>query len=78
LKYIAMFEAGMTPPFCLGLFAYSWDNLAHDFHHELAEFFYFALIGIFLWAMACVFLWHGMLVPKIREITRREELSYQP
>jgi hypothetical protein len=62
----------------LGLCSYSWRNLGHDFqHNELAQMFYFSLIGVFLWAMACIFLWHGLLLPKFREITRREELTYQ-
>ena len=78
LRYLAMFHAGMTPPFVLGLSAYSWQDLAQNFNHrEMTELLVFSMIGLFLWAMGCVILWFGVLVPKFRQIARREELIYE-
>jgi hypothetical protein len=80
LEYLMKFQAGMTPPFVFVFFAYSWDNLAHDYHtdHDFgAPMVVFCLIGLFLWAAGCVILWYGLLLPKFRDIARREELIYQ-
>ena len=78
MQYIMMFQAGMTPPFVLGLTAYSWDNLAHDFNQrEMWQMLVFSILGLFLWAMGCLIMWYGLLVPKFRQITRREELIYR-
>ena len=78
MEYIMQFEAGLTPPWVLGLSAYSWRNLEFDFRHDkMGEMLVFCLIGLFLWALACVILWYGVLVPKFRLLTRREELVYQ-
>jgi ABC-type transport system involved in multi-copper enzyme maturation permease subunit len=79
VRYIAQFELGMTPPFVLQHFSYSWQGLGQRVGPDSVEvqMFYFSLIGVFLWALACVFLWHGVLVPKFRELSRREELIYQ-
>ena len=79
LTYMAQFEAGMTPPAVLFICAYSWEDLAVNFnrHDKLGELVVFSLIGLFLWALACVILWYGVLVPKFRQLTRREELIYR-
>jgi ABC-type transport system involved in multi-copper enzyme maturation permease subunit len=79
VEYLAKFQLGMTPPFVIGFCSYSWENLAHDFTQRDfgAEMLVFCLIGLFLWAMACLILWYGLLIPKFREITRREELVYK-
>jgi ABC-type transport system involved in multi-copper enzyme maturation permease subunit len=78
MEYIMQFEAGLTPPWVLGLSAYSWRNLEMDFRHDkMGEMLVFCLIGLFLWALACVILWYGVLIPKFRQLTRREELVYQ-
>ncbi len=79
LRYFVQFEAGMTPPFVLQHFAYPWRGLTRDFGPESFEvqMFYFSLVGVFLWAMACLFVWYGMLLPRFREMMRREELVYQ-
>jgi len=77
-EYMAKFEAGLTPPFVIGFCAYSWQDLQHNFNRrEFGELFVFSLIGLFLWAMACPVLWFGVLVPKFKEIMRREELIYK-
>lgn len=79
VRYIAQFELGMTPPFVLQYFSYSWQGLGQRVGPDSVDvqMFYFSLVGVFLWALACVFLWHGVLVPKFRELSRREELIYQ-
>jgi ABC-type transport system involved in multi-copper enzyme maturation permease subunit len=78
IEYVGKFEFGMTPPFVLALCSYSWENLARHFHRgELFEFVIFSFIGLCLWGMGCLVLWYGILIPKFREITRREELIYQ-
>jgi ABC-type transport system involved in multi-copper enzyme maturation permease subunit len=83
MEYIVKFEAAMTPPFVMGFLSFSWDNLAHDFHRNHRgdifglEMFVFCLIGMFMWGAACFVLWYGVLIPKFREITRREELIYE-
>jgi ABC-type transport system involved in multi-copper enzyme maturation permease subunit len=78
MEYVAKFEAGMTPPCVIAFCSYSWENLARDFHRQefWTEMIIFSLIGLFLWAMGCLILWYGILIPKFREITRREELIY--
>ena len=79
LTYMAQFETGMTPPAVLFLCAYSWEDLAVNFnrHDKLGELVVFCLIGLFLWALACVILWYGVLIPKFRQLARREELIYR-
>jgi ABC-type transport system involved in multi-copper enzyme maturation permease subunit len=78
LEYLMKFQAGMTPPFVMGLSAYSWDDLGRNFNRrEFGEVIAFCLVGLFLWAMGSLILWYGVLVPKFRLITRREELIYQ-
>ena len=79
LKYLAQFELGMTPPFVLGYCAYSYEDLAVNFnrHDDWGHMLFFSVIGLFLWAIACMFLWYGILVPKFRQLTRREELIYR-
>jgi ABC-type transport system involved in multi-copper enzyme maturation permease subunit len=78
IEYLAKFQAGMTPPFVMGLSAYSWEDLGHNFsRREFGEWIAFSMVGLFLWAMGGLILWYGVLVPKFRLITRREELIYQ-
>jgi ABC-type transport system involved in multi-copper enzyme maturation permease subunit len=73
LRHILFFHASMTPPFVMGFLSYSWDDLARDFgHREEGEIMAYCFVGLFLWAGACWFLWYGLLLPKFREITRRE------
>ncbi len=79
LEYAAKFQAAMTPPIVLGLYAYSWENLAQDFRREsdVKHLLVLSLFGLVLWSAACVVMWYGMLVPKFRQVTRREELLYE-
>jgi ABC-type transport system involved in multi-copper enzyme maturation permease subunit len=77
-EYLAKFEVGLTPPIVIGFCSYSWQDLQHNFRHrEFGELMVFSLIGLFLWAMACPVLWYGVLLPKFKEIMRREELIYK-
>ncbi|MBI1830295.1 MAG: ABC transporter permease, partial [Planctomycetes bacterium] len=73
---LAKVELGMTPPFVLGFFSYSWENLAHDFtDREFGiEMFGYSLVGLFLWVVGCWFLWYGAIVPKFRALARREDV----
>ncbi len=78
LEYIAKFQLGMTPPFVMGVSAYSWEDLGNNFvRREFGEMIAFCLVGLFLWGVASLILWHGMLAPRFRLIARREEMIYQ-
>jgi ABC-type transport system involved in multi-copper enzyme maturation permease subunit len=75
-EYLAKFQAGMTPPFVLGLFAYSPDDLGRNFaRREFAELMGFCLLGLFLWVMASLMLWFVLIGPKFRQLTRRDQSS---
>jgi hypothetical protein len=41
------------------------------------ELLVFSLIGLMLWAAGCAVFWYGLLLPKFREVSRREEMLYQ-
>ncbi len=78
-EYLMKFQAGMTPPFALCLFAFSAENLERDFgrhHHDMGQLFTFCIVGLFIWAAGCFFFWHGLIVPRFRQISRREEMIY--
>ena len=80
VEYMVKFELGMTPPAVLGIYAYSWDNLAHDFQRGddfEKHVMLFSLFGLILWGVGCLVLWHGILLPRFRQLTRREELMYE-
>jgi ABC-type transport system involved in multi-copper enzyme maturation permease subunit len=79
IEYVIQFHLGMTPPFVLGYSAYSWENLVRmQADREFgAKLMVFSLIGLFLWAVGCVIFWYGLLLPKFRDLTRREELIYE-
>jgi ABC-type transport system involved in multi-copper enzyme maturation permease subunit len=78
LEYLMHFQIGMTPPAVIGICSYSWQDLQREFAlNEVKRLFIFSLLGMFLWAVGCVILWFGILVPKFRELTRREELVYE-
>jgi hypothetical protein len=77
-EYLMKFQIGMTPPAVLGISAYSWEDLGRNFsRREFGEVIAFCMVGLFLWGMGSLILWYGVLVPKFRLITRREELIYQ-
>jgi ABC-type transport system involved in multi-copper enzyme maturation permease subunit len=72
--YLAKFQAGVTPPFVMGVLAFHGEELRHEFgSREIAEFIAFSLFGLFLWTLASLFLWNGLLVPKFRVLTGRDE-----
>lgn len=79
LEVMMKFQAGMTPPAVIALYSFSWENLAQDFRHqdEWKHVMLFALFGLVLWAAGCLVMWFGMLLPKFKQITRREELIYE-
>jgi hypothetical protein len=65
----------MTPPFVIGLCAYSGPELSHQFNGRefIAHMVVFSLIGLLLWGLGCLILWYGILLPNFRTLTRREE-----
>ena len=77
-EYLMKFQAGMTPPFVIAICSYSIQDLQQNFRHDdFVQFIIFSLIGLFLWGMGCLIMWYGVLIPKFKQITRREELIYQ-
>ncbi len=76
-EYLMKFQAGMTPPFVLGWFAYSPENLAREFQHgrEFPELMGFSLLGLFLWSMGGLMLWFVLIGPRFRHLTRRDQSS---
>ena len=36
-----------------------------------------AVFGLVLWSAGCLVMWFGMLLPKFKQIARREELIYE-
>lgn len=78
-EYAIKFQAGMTPPVVLGLYAYSWEDLGRHFSRdeEIRAIMLLGLFGLVLWIAGCVVMWFGMLVPRFKQITRREELLYE-
>lgn len=79
LEFMAKFQLGMTPPAVIGLYAYSWENLASDFRHDdfVKHVMLLSIFGLVVWAAASVTLWFAVLVPKFRAIARREDLVYE-
>jgi ABC-2 type transport system permease protein len=79
LEYLMKFQAGMTPPFVLGIYAYSWEDLSQHFHNvdEWKQLMLFSLFGLVLWSAGCLVMWYGLLVPKFKQLTRREEILYE-
>jgi ABC-type transport system involved in multi-copper enzyme maturation permease subunit len=75
-EYLGKFQLGMTPPFVLGFLAYSQDSLSREFNHsDGMQFLGFSLLGLFLWTMAGLMLWFVLIVPKFRQLTRRDQSS---
>lgn len=74
-EYIAKFQAGNTPPFVLGWLMFSSESVNRQFgsRREFAELTAFSLVGLFLWGSACVVLWYGLLAPRFRHLSRRED-----
>jgi hypothetical protein len=79
------FQMSLMPPAGLSLFAF----VPEDFHHpyrdnEVIRILSSALVGIFLWALASAIFWFGILSPRYRRLTGREDVrspedpGYQP
>jgi ABC-type transport system involved in multi-copper enzyme maturation permease subunit len=80
LEYLLKFQAGMTPAVVFVVNSFSWENLARHMHLDRnlpMELLVFSLIGLMLWAAGCAVFWYGLLLPKFREVSRREEMLYQ-
>lgn len=76
-EYLAKFQAGMTPPFCLGVFAFTGQDFAHDWgSREMAEMVGFSILGMFIWGAAGLIFWSTVLSPRFRQFTGREEERY--
>ncbi len=76
-EMLMKFQAGLTPPFSLGMLAFT----SHDFVNEwsaknTAELVGFCVLGIFIWAAACAIFWFGILSPRFRIFTGRQEERY--
>jgi hypothetical protein len=75
-EYLAKFQLGITPPFVLGLFAYSVEDVSRNFsRREFGELVGFSLLGLFLYTMAGLMLWFVLIGPRFRHMTRRDQTS---
>ena len=51
-EYFLKFQGGMTPPFCLGVFAFTGQDFAHDWgSREMAEMVGFCILGLFIYGL---------------------------
>jgi ABC-type transport system involved in multi-copper enzyme maturation permease subunit len=67
-------HAGMTPPAVLGLLAFSGEDFRHDFgRSEFAQIIFFCMFGIFVWSVAGLGFFFGMVNPRFRTITGRQD-----
>jgi len=72
--YLAKFQAGMTPPAALFVMAFQGEELRGNMDGSLwVELMAFSLFGLFLTSLASLFFWNGVLVPKFRVLTGRDE-----
>lgn len=75
-EYLVKFQAGMTPPFVLFLFAYpAWDVRFAFGPRDFGEMVGFSLLGLFLWTMACLMMWFVLIAPRFRQMARRDQTS---
>jgi ABC-type transport system involved in multi-copper enzyme maturation permease subunit len=57
-EHLLMFQAGLTPPYVLGWFAFHGEEFSRDFAgHYAVETTVFNLGGLFLWALGASMLW---------------------
>jgi len=78
-EYLLKFQAGMTPPAVLFIFAFHGFEFALDQNggsHEMAQMFGFSMLGIFLWAVAALIFWFALLSPRFRVFAGREDERY--
>jgi ABC-type transport system involved in multi-copper enzyme maturation permease subunit len=73
--YLLKFQAGMTPPAVLFVLAFQGMEFRAEFGDArlMTEFIAFSMFGLFLTALATLFFWNGVLVPKFRVLTGRDE-----
>jgi len=73
--YLLKFQAGMTPPAVLFFLSFQGMEFRADFGDAriMTEFIAFSMFGLFLTALATLFFWNGVLVPKFRVLTGRDE-----
>ncbi len=73
-KYLVQFQMGVTPPVMLFFLSFFGDELAagtgETFWREMIGF---SVFGLFLWTLAALFYWNGILVPRFRKITGRDQ-----
>lgn len=72
--YIAKFQAGVTPSAALFFLTFAADDFrGESAGREMVEMIAFSIFGLFVWALAGLFFWNGVLVPRFRTLTRRDE-----
>lgn len=78
-EVVFKFQASVTPPIVIALYSFSWHELANEFRHQndVKHILIFAVFGLTLWIAGCLVMWFGLLLPKFRQITRREEQIYE-
>jgi ABC-type transport system involved in multi-copper enzyme maturation permease subunit len=77
-EYLIKFQTGMTPPAVLAFCSYTGHDLEQQFGRRIfSEILPFCVVGLFLWVVGCFVMWFGMLVPKFRQVSRREEMLYE-
>jgi hypothetical protein len=73
-EVFAKFQFGMTPPFVLGMLAFTSEDFSNNFgSEEMIGFIFFSILGIFLWGVAALIFWFGFLSPRFRIFTGRED-----
>ncbi|HMF16101.1 MAG TPA: ABC transporter permease subunit [Gemmataceae bacterium] len=71
---IAKFQAGITPPAVLGILAFSAEDFRMDFgRSEIAQMLFYSLFGVFLWAVAGLGFFFGVVNPRFRTLTGRQD-----
>jgi ABC-type transport system involved in multi-copper enzyme maturation permease subunit len=75
IEYIVKFQAGLTPPFALGVMPFCGEEFRHSYGaREMAELLFFSLFGLFVWGVGTVVLWSGLTL-RFRAITNRDNLT---
>jgi ABC-type transport system involved in multi-copper enzyme maturation permease subunit len=68
------FQAGLTPPFSMGMLAFTSQDFINEWSAKnTAELVGFCVLGIFIWAAASAIFWFGILSPRFRIYTGRQE-----
>jgi hypothetical protein len=76
-NFLWKLQTGLTPPFGLGLFAFTSQDFSPEFGgSEMIELIGFSILGLFVWGIAAVVFWTAFLAPRFRAFTGREEVRY--